>query len=435
MSKRIIRLSPTRCPIVGQVKLPGSKSYSNRAMCIAAVADGASSLINFSDSDDSLVFVSALKELGGKLKRDLSGVQIEPIPIGKFSRRLVLNMRLAGTTSRFLTAMCSVLPGIEVELTGERRLLERPIGDLVEALRGLGGDIEYLGTEGCLPLKIKGQALVGGSCKIPGNTSSQYLSALLMIAPLLSEGLEIEVVGELTSQSYVDMTLAAMSSFGVEVENRDYQSFRVAPGSFYQGREYRVEGDATGAGYFWGISAISRGRVRVYGLGVGSYQGDVDLIEILAQIGCRIESGQDDQGEWVEVFGATRLQAIERDLNRLPDSAQTLSVIAACAEGTSRFTGLHTLRVKETDRLAALHCEFAKLGVMTETGDDWIAIHGGGVKSGRIATYDDHRMAMSFAMLGGILPGIEIEEPEVVSKSFPSFWEELERVGIVNTDL
>jgi 3-phosphoshikimate 1-carboxyvinyltransferase len=427
-----IKLSPSKCPTSGQIHLHGSKSFANRALCIAAMAKGQSIIQNFSDSDDSHKLFNALVELGVKI--NVSGLSrvIEPLRLNSFARKLKINVGLAGTTSRFLTALCAALPMVEIELTGENRLLERPIGELVNALRELGANITYLGREGSLPLLIKGKNLVGGKCSIGGETSSQFLSSLLMIAPLLERGLEIEVVGKLTSSSYIDMTIATMKEFGVVVENTNYKKFKVFPNSCYVGSSIFIEGDATGAGYLWGIAAISRGRIRTYGIDRNSLQGDLKVLDILKQMGCSVLSGSDNQGKWIEVIGSSSLREVTADLNLLPDSAQTLSVIAACATGESLFTGLHTLRVKETDRLAALECELSKIQIRTELGSDWIRIYGGSPREAIIETYEDHRMAMSFAMLGSIIPDLIIESPEVVTKSFPKFWESIATVGIAN---
>jgi 3-phosphoshikimate 1-carboxyvinyltransferase len=431
-----LKLTPTKCPVAGEIRLHGSKSYANRALCIAAIAEGKTTLANFSDSDDSARMINAIAELGGIISGSSDIREISPIRKNLFERRLKINVGLAGTTSRFLTALCSALPLVEVELTGERHLLERPIGDLVSALRDLGADITYLDKEGSLPLLVKGRELEGGACRVNGSTSSQFLTSLLLIAPLLKNGLEVEIQGELTSRSYVDMTIEMMHQFSVVVENKDYRVFKVGANSNYLGRDLRIEGDATGAGYLWGIAALGRGRVKTYGLNLDSLQGDLKLLDIYRKMGCSVYSGTSSNecggGDWIEVVGGSRLRATDANLELLPDSAQTLAVVAACAEGISTFTGLHTLKVKETDRLLALRNELSKLGIVVEYGDDWLRVSGGSPRVERIATYDDHRMAMSFAMLGAILPGIEIEEPEVVSKSFPRFWEVVTEIGIAN---
>jgi 3-phosphoshikimate 1-carboxyvinyltransferase len=425
--------------IRAQVDIPGSKSFTNRALIMAALSCGNSQLQRASLSDDSRALLNALRQLG--LTYQQRGTQISVTGLSSFESafRGEVDVGPAGTSCRFLCALFAGLAGCEVTLKGSERLHMRPIADLVNALRGVGARIEYLGRDGCPPLAIHGQALPGGRVAIPGSTSSQFFSALLLCSPLFTHGLEIEVQGEQISRSYIDMTLQSMRDFGISVSNENYRRYSVPAGARYQARNYCIEGDGSGASYFWGIAAVNRGCIRVLNINPESAQGDVHFPQLLAQMGCQLRSGFEHAADgsrvgWIEIQGAP-LTAIDADLTLLPDCAQTLAVVAACASGRSTLRGLSTLRIKETDRIAALQTELAKLGVETSASADSLSIEGLGhecaaLRPARIATYEDHRMAMSFAVLAGRFNGLQIEEPQVVTKSFPDFWERLQALGI-----
>jgi 3-phosphoshikimate 1-carboxyvinyltransferase len=328
---------------------------------------------------------------------------------------------------RFLATLCAAIPGADITLCGSERMHARPIRDLVDALRQAGARIDYLGSEGCPPLRIHSQApLQGGEISIDGSTSSQFLSSLLLNAPVFADGLDISVRGTQISTSYLDMTLQSVAEFGISTTCTSYQNFRVKPGQSYTGREYQIEGDASGASYLWGLAAVCGGTVTVENINPRSAQGDIRFPQLLAAMGCAVTEGERS----ITVSGPGRLRAIEADMTLMPDTAQTLAVIAACAEGSTTIRGLQTLRIKETDRIAALHTELRKVGIASEVGPDYIIVHGGSPRPARIATYEDHRMGMSFAILGAKVAGIEIEEPRVVDKSFPSFWETVSSMGI-----
>lgn len=395
---------------------------------MAALATGVSRLSKISPSTDSEALIAALQKLGvGIHTSDETTLIVEGS--GGNLRPYVgtIDVGPAGTTMRFLTALCAGIPGADITLRGSERMHARPIRDLVETLRQAGAEIDYLGSEGCPPLRIhSSNQLTGGRLSLNGSTSSQYISALLLAAPLFHEGLEVSIEGVQTSTSYIDMTLQSLADFGLTASHGSYQSFAVKPGQRYQAREYQVEGDASGASYLWAIAAISGGIVAVENVNPHSAQGDIKFPELLRRMGCSVGYGERS----ITVSGPTRLTAIEADMTLMPDTAQTLAVIAACAEGTTILRGLHTLRVKETDRIAALHHELHKMGIATEPGPDYLVIHGGTPHGARIATYEDHRMGMSFAALAASIPGIEIEEPRVVDKSFPSFWETIAAMGI-----
>lgn len=407
----------------GEVTIPGSKSYTNRALIMAAIADGESVLKNISLSDDSMVLIECLRKLGVEI--DVRG-DLARVFGGRFeSFEGVLDVGPAGTVMRFLVALCAFLPGVDVTLKGSDRMHRRPIGDLVDALRELHADIVYLDEEGFPPLKIRGVSGTGGKVRMNGNVSSQFFSALLLVAPLIGE-LEVEVSGEQISKSYLDMTFDGMREFGVEVENDSYRRYFVKQDQGFFAREYFVEGDASGASYFWGLAAASGGRVRVSGVGRDSLQGDAKFPELLKKMGCEVIYGED----FIEVAGVKQLKGIEVDMSSMPDTAQTLAVVAAFAEGVTKITGLSTLKNKETDRLLALKNELMKIGVETRVGGDFVEIYGAGFhESDRnkvvIETYDDHRMAMAFSLLAAKIEEVEILNPNVVSKSFPDFWEKL----------
>lgn len=423
------RVLPSHSPLNAAIEIPGSKSYTNRAIIMASLANGTSTLRKASPSEDSEALLSCLRLLGISIVREQDRLCIEGRG-GEFSPfKGSFNVGPAGTTIRFLTAVCAAAKGVEMALEGSERMHQRPIKDLVDALRSLGGDIEYLKSEGCPPLKIRGAVLSQGKVSMKGTTSSQYTTALLLIAPLLPQGLEISVVGDQISKSYIDMTLSSMKEFGVEVENSDYRRYLVPSSSHYVPSDYEVEGDGTGATYLWGAAALGGGTVRVYNTSFHSAQGDMTFPRLLERMGCTVRDGVDGQGRWIEVSGGETLSGIECDMEALPDAAQTLAVIAACAKGTTHITGLQSLKVKETDRLLALKTELGKCGIDSSITESTITVVGGTPRLAQIATYEDHRMGMSFALLGAREEGIIIEEPSVVGKSYPQFWDHLKALG------
>lgn len=416
------------------VCMPGSKSYTNRALIIASLAPGASRLLGASLSDDSNALVRALRLLGILIDID-DGANISVQGGQSYLQPFcgTIDVGPAGTAMRFLTALCASIPKADVILTGSERMHQRPIGDLVSTLQRAGASITYLGRTGCPPLRIHSPCpLHAETLSIDGSTSSQFISAIALIAPLFKAGLQLSITGDLTSTSYIDMTLQSIRDFGVAVECKEYRHLAWPPSQTYGARTYRIEGDASGASYFWGTAAISARCITVSNIRPDSAQGDVQFPCLLEMMGCRITRS----AESITVEGPRELQPIDASLELMPDTAQTLAVVAACARGTSVLRGLKTLRVKETDRIQALQTELAKLGVRSDAGVDYLVVHGSSPTcSESIATYDDHRMAMSFAMLGARLPRIEIQHPEVVNKSFPSFWKALEQVGIKGTVL
>jgi 3-phosphoshikimate 1-carboxyvinyltransferase len=424
---KFARLVPPSSPLSAEVSIPGSKSFTNRSLVTAALAHGTSLLYGPSKSADSEVVIRALQPLG----IEISGEDPLSVSGGSFQPwRGTIDVGPAGTSMRFLTALCAALPGAEVVLQGSERMHRRPIAPLVSALRALGADITYLGDEGCPPLRITGRSLEGTRASLEGSVSSQFFTALLLVAPLLRHGLTLEVEGTQISRSYIDMTLSSMERFGVVVHNDEYRRYIVAPEARYTAQQYHIEGDGTGATYFWGLAAISGGRVRTYHVPATSSQGDATFPALLEQMGCFVTSGTDSRGAWIEIAAPDTLHGISCDMELMPDAAQTLAVVAAVARGVTTITGLSTLRVKETDRIAAVRTELTKLGIRVESTDDSLTIWGATPTAARISTYEDHRMAMAFAMLGARFSGIEIEAPDVVGKSFPNFWEALGTCGV-----
>ena len=421
-----LRLEPIR-RVAGRVRLPGSKSISNRILLLSALARGETRVGGLLDADDTQVMLDALQRLGAAWRREDGAVRVSGVDGAFPVRSAELWLGNAGTAFRPLTAVLA-LAGGEYRLSGVARMHERPIGDLVDALRGLGARIDYLGTEGYPPLAIQpGRLRLDAPVRVRGDVSSQFLTALLMAVPLAGVPASIEVEGELISKPYVEITVNLMRRFGVDVAREDWRRFRLPQARYTSPGEIMVEGDASSASYFLAAAAIGGGPVRVEGVGRDSIQGDVRFTEVLERMGARVGMGAD----WIEVSGEGRLQAIDMDLNHIPDAAMTAAVMALFADGPSVLRNIASWRVKETDRLAAMATELRKLGAEVEEGPDYLRI----VPPPRLAsdaaidTYDDHRMAMSFALaaLGGV--PVRIHDPACVAKTFPDYFASLARIS------
>ncbi|MBN2388113.1 MAG: 3-phosphoshikimate 1-carboxyvinyltransferase [Anaerolineales bacterium] len=425
-----IEIRPISHPLQVSVRLPGSKSLTNRALLIAALAEGTSRLENALFSDDSRYFARSLQELGFAVRLDeaaqamtVSG-QGGRIP----SRGANLYIGNAGTAARFLTAFLTLGRG-EFTLDGDARMRRRPIGDLVTALVQLGAAIRGTGSVVvdpaalCPPLAISAAGLSGGQTSVAGNLSSQFLSGLLMVAPYARNPVEIRLTTELNSRPYVDMTLAVMSDFGLAVERHSYERFVLRPGKYQACADYAIEPDASAASYFFAAPALLGGSVRVEGLTRGSQQGDLAFLDILQAMGCTIREGSG----WIEVRGPPTLHGVDVNLCDIPDTAQTLAAIAPFASTPTRIRGIASARVKETDRVAAVCAELAGLGVQVEEYEDGLTILPcANVRPGLVQTYKDHRMAMAFALVGLRVPGIRINDPGCVAKTFPHYFGVLE---------
>jgi 3-phosphoshikimate 1-carboxyvinyltransferase len=421
--KSILQIEPIRHPLDATVRLPGSKSLTNRALLISALAQGKTCLTNALFSDDSRYFAGALNTLGFDIQLDeINNEMIVTGLGGKIpSTRAELFIGNAGTAARFLSAFLTLGHG-EYILDGESRMHERPIGDLIGALSQLGAELEA--TNNCPPVKIKASGLPGGKTKIAGNISSQFLSALLMIAPYAKTPVEIEVITELNSKPYVDMTLAVMQDFGVEVQRNGYRSFTI-PITNYQLpiTTYPIESDASAASYFFAAPAICGGTVRVENISRHSKQGDIAFIDVLQQMGCKV----DEIDHSLLITGGSQLIGIDIDMCDIPDTAQTLAAVAPFASTPTRIRGIASARVKETDRVHATCTELARLGVQVDEHEDGMTIHPcGSFQPATVQTYNDHRMAMAFSLIGLCVPGITIENPACVSKTFPNYFEVLD---------
>ncbi|MEX0960234.1 MAG: bifunctional 3-phosphoshikimate 1-carboxyvinyltransferase/cytidylate kinase [Burkholderiales bacterium] len=410
----------------GTVRLPGSKSISNRVLLLAALSSGVTRIRNLLVSDDTERMLQSLDKLGIPVKRaGIGDWQVDGCA-GKIpAKEADLFLGNAGTALRPLTAVLALCGG-QYRLSGVPRMHERPIGDLVDALRTLGADIRYLGTEGYPPLDIRpAQIHAGAGVRVRGNVSSQFLTALLLALPLGGERVTVRVDGELISRPYVDLTIRLMEQFGVTVERNGESVFVIPSASTYRSPgTITVEGDASGASYFLAAGAIGGGPVRVEGVGRASIQGDVQFLDALAAMGARVNAGED----WLEARAPESggLRAIDLDLNHIPDAAMTLAVAALFAQGPSRLRNIASWRVKETDRIAAMATELRKLGATVEEGADYLCIKppdGRLLPDAAIDTYDDHRMAMCFSLaaLGGVR--VRINDPGCVAKTFPDYFE------------
>ena len=415
-----------RGPLDATVRVPGSKSITNRAAVCAALADGPSTLENVLESDDTEAMRVALGALGVPI-----AVQGDTWGVSGRGGRLAapaapLDARASGTTARFLTAAATLADG-PVVIDGAPRMRERPIDDLVDALRALGAQVYILGRSGCPPVRVAGGGLPGGRAAIDARRSSQFVTAVLLAAPYAQRDVVLEPVeGIVVSRPYVDLTLEVMAAFGAEAGWQEGgRTLRVAAGRPYRARRYAIEPDASAAAYPFAAAAIAGGEVRVPGVPARSHQADFRLLGILAQMGCTVER----RGDTVAVRGpAGRLRAVDVDMNDLPDAVLALAVVALFAEGTTRIRNVANLRIKETDRLAALERELCKLGARARAGPDWLEIEPGPLRGAAIDTYDDHRMAMSFALAGLRVPGVVIRDPGCVAKTWPDYFDALARL-------
>ncbi|HEU0020096.1 MAG TPA: 3-phosphoshikimate 1-carboxyvinyltransferase [Dehalococcoidia bacterium] len=409
--------------VEGQIQLPGSKSLSNRILLLSALARGTTEVYNLLDSDDTVHMMEALRRLGVQflLSEDRTRCQVQGLG-GPFPpQETELFLGNAGTAVRPLCAALCLGRGV-FKIRGEPRMYQRPIRDLVDALRQLGANIDYLGADGCPPLSIRANGIRGGTVSVRGNVSSQYLTALLLASPLAQEDTIIEVEGDLVSKPYIDMTVDVVRRFGAGVEMSGYQSFRVAGGQGYQSPgEALVEGDASSATYFLAAAAIRGGTVRVDGVGSASVQGDVKLADVLEQMGAEVRRGVD----WIEVSRG-ELHGVDLDLNSIPDAAMTVATTALFARGKTAIRNIHNWRVKETDRLAAMATELRKVGAEVIEGDDYLEITPPQrITPATIDTYNDHRMAMCFSLAALGDAAITINDPGCVSKTFPDYFEKL----------
>ena len=415
--------------IDGEVNLLGSKSLSNRALLISALAEGTTHITNLLDSDDTRFMLDALRELG--IDYTLSPNRQECTVVGNGG---VINsdtpkslfLGNAGTAMRPLCAVLTLGRG-RYTLTGEPRMKERPIAHLVDALREGGANINYLESDEYPPLEIEANGLDGGDIEIDGSISSQFLTALLIASPLAKNDTTISIVGDLVSKPYIDITLDIMSKFGVEVTHDNYQIFKIKAHQSYKGVDrFMVEGDASSASYFLAMGAIKGGKIRVNGIGKKSIQGDVLFAKVLEQIGADVEWGD----EYISV-SPKELHAIDIDCNHIPDAAMTLATMALFLDGTTTIRNIYNWRVKETDRLYAMATELRKVGAIVDEGEDYLSITPPKqLIHADIDTYDDHRVAMCFSLLALDPISVTINEPECTAKTFPTYFEVLDSVSV-----
>jgi 3-phosphoshikimate 1-carboxyvinyltransferase len=428
-SVRALRLAPVETPVSAVARIPGSKSITNRALVIAALADGESELTGALASDDTIYMAEAWRALGLQVEHDRAAERFWLRGgNGTFpATEAEIFVGNSGTSMRFLVAALTLGHG-RYRIDGVPRMRQRPIGPLLDALRGLGATVTSETGNACPPVMVDANGLPGGRTSMLGDQSSQYFSALLMAAPYATQGVTIEVVGDLVSKPYMPMTAAVMRDFGVDValDEVNWASFSVAPGQKYTGRQFEIEPDASNASYFFAMAAVTGGSITVDGLGYESTQGDLQFVRALEKMGARVEMSATSTTVRGPVDG--QLRGVSIDMNAISDTAQTLAAIAPFAEGPTTITGIGHARLKETDRVAALANELRKMGQEIVEEPDGLTIVPRPVTPADIETYDDHRMAMSFGVAALRAPQITILDPGCTAKTFPDFFDRLSDV-------
>lgn len=401
-----MEIAPLTQPICATVRIPGSKSYTNRALILAAQTKGAKYLKHPLYSDDTEAMIDCLRKLGIHIETEPDQIIVHGDIRCVKDQTYRLFARDSGTTARFMLALLCIIPGIKI-IEGSKRLNERPIKDLVEALRQLGALIEYSDREGCLPVKITSSTLSNHLVYLRGDISSQFYSALLLISPSVPNTFTIHITEPLISKPYIDMTLDCIQQWETKTGKRD----------FSRKKPYLIEGDFSSAGYFFAIAVLTKSTITVENLNPNSAQADRKLLEILMKMGNRVTAEKNS----VRIEGR-QLMPLDVSMEDCPDQVMTLAVLAAFAKGVTRISGVRSLRVKETERVLALKNELSKMGIETQDTHDTLTIFGGTPHAAEIETYQDHRIAMAFAVAGTHLPGMIIRNPEVVNKTFPTFW-------------
>ena len=419
----IIKLSPLVKPINAGVKIPPSKSYTNRALLLSALNSSPVKILNPLISDDTKAMIDCLKTLGIKILEKQNYIKVYP-NLNKIPNRTYrLNANLSGTTIRFILALSTIIPGTKI-IFGEEGLNKRPISELVDGLTQLGAKIEYLDKKGFPPVKVTSSKLRTGDIKIKGSISSQYLSAILMIAPLVGR-VSIQITGNQISKPFIDMTIDIMKYFGVNILNENYRKYTIPTGQKYSAKKYLVEADYSSAGYFAAIAALTKSQITLKNINPKTKQADINFITILRDMGNIIAGGKNDL-----IITGIGIKPVSVNMENCPDQIQTLAVLASFAKGITKISGVQSLRIKETNRITALKNELKKMGIKVLSTKNTLKIYGGNPKPVCIETYGDHRMAMAFAIAGTKLSGMEISEPDVVNKTFPSFWKQLESIGV-----
>lgn len=410
----MLAIKPKRF-INAAIEAPPSKSYTQRALLISALANGKSIIKNPLFSDDTDYMISALRQFGVSIDKKQNDLVVYGTNGKLSSAKNKVFVGNAGTAMRFLTTLASLSQG-ESTITGDKRMRQRPIQDLLDGLRQLG--VKSESNNGSPPVKVYGGNFNGGNIKLKGGISSQYLSSILMCAPYAKKNVEISIIGDLASKPYADITLDIMKSFGASIKNKEYKKFFIKNNAKYKPKTYKVEGDASSASYFFAAAAITKGRVRVNNINPNSKQGDIKFADLLKNMGCSIKKGR----SFIEIKG-NRLKSISADMNQMPDIVPTLAVTSIFADSATVIRNVPNLRFKETDRLRALAIELRKIGANIEETHDGLKIKRRRLKKAIIETYNDHRIAMSFAVAGLVINGIRIKNPACVNKSFPDFWE------------
>jgi 3-phosphoshikimate 1-carboxyvinyltransferase len=426
MSMTVERIESLRQPLDAVARVPGSKSITNRALLLAALAGGVSTLSGVLFSDDSHWFIDGLERLGVAVEVDQprAQVRVHGVAGGPPAAAAELWVELAGTAARFLLAYAALGRG-RYTIDGTARMRQRPMADLIATLNTLGADCRSLGEHGGLPIVVAGGGLRGGSAGLAGDKTSQFLSALLMVAPYAGHDVELTMTSRLAATPYIDITTTMMAEFGAQAERDGYERFRIAAGQRYRAREYQIEPDASNASYFFAAAALSGGRVRVEGLSRQSIQGDIGFLDVLEQMGCSVSATE----RWIAVQGPSQLRGVDLDMSKLPDMAITLAALAPFADRPTTIRNVALIRHHETDRIAAVVAELRKLGVAVDEHADGMTIFPGWQGPAEIDAHHDHRMAMGFAVLGLRIPGLRIAGPEAVAKTFPDFFERFAMLG------
>lgn len=407
--------------VTAEVSVPGSKSYTHRLLIAAALGEGRSTLENMLESEDTLLTLKALERMGVETRvegdrRVVFGTG------GRLSAGGEIHLGNSGTSMRLLTAVAALADG-ETVLTGTPRMRERPVADLLDGLSQLQIDAVSLSANGCPPIRVMGGPVAGGRVRLRCGISSQYLSGILLMAPLTRNGAEIHITEGPVSKPYIDMTVDVMARLGIAVEREGYVRFLVPGGQAYRAGDYRVETDVSNAGYFWAAAAVTGGRVTVRGVRRDSRQGDIRLLDCLERMGC----GVHPEGDGIAVTGGP-LSGITVDMSDMPDMVPTLGVVAAFADGVTEIRNVAHLRAKECDRLAAVATELSRMGIDARCTESGLRIQGGLPRAAEIDTYDDHRIAMAFSVAGLKTPGVRIREEACVEKSFPTYWQVFQKL-------
>ncbi|SFL00116.1 3-phosphoshikimate 1-carboxyvinyltransferase [Brevibacillus centrosporus] len=424
---KVAEVSPSLEPICIEMRVPGSKSFTNRAMIVGALANGTSKFFGILRSDDSYWCIDTLRKLGVDITVDDDVVEIKGVNTSWPVKDAKLYIGAAGTTARFLPGALAVSSSGRWIIQGSKRMNERPMSSLIEALRNIGADIRCLNEEGYLPIEITGNGISGGVVNMSGSTSSQFISGVLLASTYAKEPVTIQIVDHIVQQSYVKITINLMRQFGVKVEHdEDLKRITVYPGE-YIGREMQLEADASTSGYFFGLAAITNGKVRITNLSYDTFQPDIKLVDVLEKMGCRVERGNG----YIELQGTPHLKGgFDISMKEMSDQTLTLAAIAPFADGPIAIHDVAHIRKHESDRIHVICESLKQMGIQVEEREDGLTVYPGHPKATVLNSYDDHRVAMSLAMIGARVPGIRITDPGSVSKTCPTFFEELKKLGL-----